>query len=260
MPEDVGQVIEEPEVLQEQSEVLQHESEDFEEPSPIEDSHTSNHIYEESSSSDSEVRLVAVDSDANPVKRRQFEDLQSEVKVEPSQDQTMVSVQSEDPIDQTMVSVMDCNPTFVCAQPVPVSGQKRNRVDDPVLEDLQPSKMSTRRRPTEVTVHDDTTLNTFVAPNQPLSKESVMEFIRTHEDYDQEESVPIPRCRGSKEFSIEDQNYFQLAKLGYKWGASMTHSDLKTVSDLRKRLNSFAKSSNRITMTERNGKAFCIFR
>ena len=121
--------------------------------------------------------------------------------------------------------------------------------------------MSTRRRPTHVTVHEDSTLTTFVGDSdQPLSKESVMEFIRTHEDYDTEDSMPVPRCRGSKEYSIDDQSFLQLAKLGYKWGTSMTHSDLKNVSDLRQRLNTFAQSSNRITMTERNGKKFFIFR
>ena len=87
-----------------------------------------------------------------------------------------------------------------------------------------------------------------------------MEFIRNLEDYDPEVSMPQPRSRGSREYSIDDQNYFQLAKLGCKWGTSMTHSDLKNVDDLRHRLNTFAKSSNRITMTERNGKKFCIFR
>ena len=146
-------------------------------------------------------------------------------------------------------------------QPAPISGHKRRRNEDSIHDALQPMKMSTRRRPTHVTVHEDSTLTTFVGvPDQPLSKEAVMEFIRTHEDYDKEDSMPVPRCRGSKEFSIDDQNFFQLAKLGCKWGTSMTHSDLETVDDLRHRLNTFAKSSNRITMTERNGKKFCIFR
>ena len=222
-----------------------------EESSSTEDQLTSAQPLSSYSSSDSDLELVAVDPDADLAKRRQFEELQSVVKVEPN-DQTMVSVQPEGCFDQTMVSIV---------QPVPITGQKRSRNDDTVTEELQPSKIFTRRRPTEVTVHDDTSLTTFVAPpNQPLSKESVMEFIRTHEDYDPEDSKPIPRCRGSKEYSIDDQNFFQLAKLGYKWGTSMTHSDLKTVGDLRKRLNSFAKSSNRITMTERNGKKFYIFR
>ena len=105
---------------------------------------------------------------------------------------------------------------------------------------------------------DDSTLSEI--PNQTLSKESVIEFIKTQEDYDKEESLPVARCRGSKEFNLEDQNYFQLAKLGYKWGAGLTHSDLKTRHDLERRLTQFAKSSNRITMVNRNGKDYFMFR
>merc|ERR1712062_335285 len=138
--------------------------------------------------------LVAVDPDADVDKRRYYEDLQSEMPL----DQTMVSVCPVIQNDQTVSNV----------QPVPLSGHKRRRIEDSIHEALQPTKMSTRRRPTHVTVHEDSTLTTFVGDSdQPLSKESVMEFIRTHEDYDTEDSMPVPRCRGSKEYSIDDQSF-----------------------------------------------------
>ena len=254
---------EEPEVIQEEPEVRHEESEVEEEPSPIENELTPAYRYEETSSSSSDLELVAVDPDADSEKRRVFEDLQSKVKVEP-EDQTMASVQSEMPLDQTMVTVcpvIQSDQTVSDVQPVPISGHKRRRNEDSVHEALQPPKMSTRRRPTHVTIHDDSTLTTFVGvPEQPLSKEAVIEFIRTQEDYETEDSLPMPRVRGSREYSIDDQNFFQLAKLGNKWGMSMTHSDLNSIDSLRNRLNSFVKSSIRITMTERNGKKFYIFR
>ena len=73
-------------------------------------------------------------------------------------------------------------------------------------------------------------------------------------------SIPVSRNPKSREFCLGDQNFFQLCTIAIKWKATIRHSDLKTKSDLERRLHEFAKSSNRVQRIQENSKTYWYFR
>ena len=73
-------------------------------------------------------------------------------------------------------------------------------------------------------------------------------------------SIPVSRNPKSREFCLGDQNFFQLCTIAIKWKATVRHSDLKTKTDLERRLHEFAKSSNRIQKIQEGSKTYWHFR
>ena len=73
-------------------------------------------------------------------------------------------------------------------------------------------------------------------------------------------SIPVSRNPKSREFCLGDQNFFQLCTIAIKWKATIRHSDLKTKSDLERRLHEFAKSSIRIQKVQEDSKTYWQFR
>ena len=117
---------------------------------------------------------------------------------------------------------------------------------------------STRSSNCDVSIREDCS-ESFLQSTSVLSKQAVLEHTKTVAGYQNSCSNPTPRVN-SKEFCLKDQTYFQLVQLADKWGASLTAADLSSLSKMLGRLESFAKSSIRITSIVRGDKTFYLFR
>ena len=84
-------------------------------------------------------------------------------------------------------------------------------------------------------------------------------LVTISESYTNSDSVPVSRNPNSREYCLENQSFFQLCTLAVKWNANVRPSDLKTKMDLMKRLQSYAKSSNRITKVVADSKTYWMF-
>ena len=93
-----------------------------------------------------------------------------------------------------------------------------------------------------------------------LSPESIRNLLRTREDYCAESCIPISNINGGKSFCLRDQSYLQLATLALRWKCPLKHYDLNNLVNLRRRLSTFCKNSERCTFTEVNGKVYFLYR
>ena len=93
-----------------------------------------------------------------------------------------------------------------------------------------------------------------------LSPKSIRDLLRTREDYCAESCIPISNINGGKSFCLRDQSYLQLATLALRWKCPLKHYDLNNLVNLRRRLSTFCKNSERCTFTEVNGKVYFLYR
>ena len=93
-----------------------------------------------------------------------------------------------------------------------------------------------------------------------LSPKSIREFLRTRDDYSEERCIPISDINGGRSFCLLDQSYLQLATLALRFKCPIKHYDLNNITNLRRRLTTYCKNSDRIVSTEVRGKWYYMYR
>ena len=177
-----------------------------------------------------------------------------------------VTMNEEMEMDNTRDNVQSVPDQLMRSQSVPM--ELSTIVDKPVAVEKKRRRSASgspggnkRCRPAAVPVdiaQKDDCSNSFLEYTYyELSRQGLIDHMRSMEGYSKEASIPITLVPGS--YHLPDQNYFQLIDLALKWGVKLKHYDLNTKVTLRRRITSYAQNNDDIESTVINGKKYYTY-